>query len=184
MRHRASAPWAGLILFLAAGIWFLRAQVDPRSEPAPGGPVSLINEEVAPELRVRRPSAAVRPAETVPESVSERPPRLVSLAPSVQILRDEVAHDPHLPAPSYMRFADQLGGRLTIAEQSEPQATRMLDELDECLSDQNQAESLRSLCLASANRLAGKYTGLKDRVSKMFASAGPRLARLALGPHY
>lgn len=167
---KAKLPWALVLIVVATGFMAFRKKPVATSPPTVVKQVTSPTNSVRPGQPARKPTVAVAPAALPPAKLT---------TPTTQALRDEVANDPHLPPPSYLRFATELGQRLSLAEESEAQAAQFVDELDDCLMDRNQAESVRSLCLASARRLAEKYNALKRRVAEMFESAGPRIAKLA-----
>jgi hypothetical protein len=103
---------------------------------------------------------------------------LISVTPTLQNLRDDIAKDPHNAPASMIKFAVELGHRMDDAEKSRAFAGDFLDDLESCTLSGDNASSIRALCLSHANRLSAKYEDMKPRVENLARRADPEVTRL------
>ena len=103
---------------------------------------------------------------------------LRSQAPTVDTLRAEVQANPHQTPLSLLQFAGDLADHMEIAEQSEDQASKFLTELEDCVTDDRQAQTTQALCLTNAQRLGEKFPALNSKVTALNQRAPPEVSKL------
>ena len=103
---------------------------------------------------------------------------LRSQAPTVDTLRAEVQANPHQTPLSLLQFAGALADHMEIAEQSEDQASRFLTELEDCVTDDRQAQTTQALCLTNAERLGEKFPALNSKITALNQRAPPEVSKL------
>lgn len=111
------------------------------------------------------PTSDATEATTEPPSPPQAP--LTNVAPKLETLRREVERNPHQAPVALVHFAGMMGRRLAEAEKSETAAEKFMTELETCVHDGAQAQSVRSLCLANAKRIGSKFASLIDRATAL-----------------
>ncbi len=97
--------------------------------------------------------------------------------PSLDQVREEVAHSAEKTPPSLLKFGKDLGARMTQALQSESDAAKLMPELKDCV--QNTAvESAAALCLQDAFRLQEKFIHLNREYAEIVRVARPEVVEL------
>lgn len=87
--------------------------------------------------------------------------------PDKNILREEVARDPHEIPPSLIHFSTILGPLMEIAYESKKDAVLLISALQDCALDDTVAESARALCVSNAHKLGDIYEELKERANEI-----------------
>jgi hypothetical protein len=103
---------------------------------------------------------------------------LQCIPPSIEQIRAEVAHNPHVTPPSLMKFADCIGVRMDGVGTMES-ANALFADLRDCTLNQSFAESIRALCLASATKITERFSELKASNADLLREADPAVVRLA-----
>ena len=123
------------------------------------------------------PSTAQEPEEQTDEQKEEGP--VFPSIPSQEVLREEVAEDPHGLAPSIIEFATDMAPHFERALKSEENARVFLIQLEHCVeSVQNAPMTIRAICLSNAKILADQYPSLAEKVKELMDTADPAIQRL------
>ena len=93
---------------------------------------------------------------------------IAKVLPKLEIVRAEVAENPHVTPRAVIDFSLSLGDRMK-AVHSEKDAALLLEELDTCATNpvHPTTQSIKSLCYISAERLAAKYPTLQSRLAHL-----------------
>jgi hypothetical protein len=104
----------------------------------------------------------------------------ISVRPTVDRVRAEVAANPHATPMVLLDFASKMASMMKVAETTPEAAEQAALQLDQCVQgDRSQwIDSARALCLANYARLAHVHPELKDRFLSARDSAEPRVAML------
>ena len=98
--------------------------------------------------------------------------------PEENLAKSEVVEDPHKTPPSIINFAVKLGPLLEKGLKNVDDASLLLGELHECVTNAAAAQSARALCLSTAGKLGSAHPQLKEKVEEITAAADPEVVRL------
>jgi hypothetical protein len=128
----------------------------------PSSPVSDAHQASAKEPRSE---ASARPA----ASSQNENPTLVATPPSAEIVRSEVARNPHTTPPSLIQFAAAMSAKFSRAVQSPENAKIYLEELERCIDADSPSTvaSAQGLCILHMRELVGRFPVLEERAKKI-----------------
>jgi hypothetical protein len=166
-----------LIVLLAVGLaafYFVTVpQKTPNIQAIPDGvPVAS---ETAPSQSPSPSPSFIAPAPDATPRTKVSP--TVSF-PTSEELHSEVQAHPEVTPPSLLRVSRELFKKTQDAKRSEAEAVRFFSELESNCLGQSLAAPVQSLCLSSAQELAGQYPALKARDAQLEANASPEVKHL------
>jgi hypothetical protein len=162
------------LLLCATVFWLYRRPAGPSVAPQSAAPTTTTPTDTGPPDHEAGSAAAQK---------KQEPPRPESsirdIAPRPEVLAAEVKDNPHQTPPSLLRFAARVADRMQRARASTADASKLIDEFDDCVRDDRQVYSVQVICYVNAGRLAGFHPTLKARWQDVHEHASPDVLRLA-----
>lgn len=103
------------------------------------------------------------------------------LAPTRDLVREQVGANPHQPPPAMIQFTVELYNRRMQALQSEGQAEKFFGDLESCVNNKESAFNAQGMCLLNADYLQAKYSSLGGRFERLKAEANPEALKFMQG---
>lgn len=104
---------------------------------------------------------------------------VTEIAPSLKMLRADVAKNPHVPARSYILFASILGKKMDAAENNTEKSEALFNELATCTDNLELPENVRALCLSNAYRMNLKNKDFQDQYNGLRSRTDAKIVHLA-----
>jgi hypothetical protein len=126
-------------------------------------------------------SVTVAPApaqRSIATTNTPQPTPLKEAIPTREILRAEVARDPHETPQALLSFSVDLQQRQVEAMKSEHAAQIIFKELEHCTADATSPSAVRALCLLDAKRLQTAYPSLASEYRQLEAAVDARTVGL------
>jgi len=154
--------------------------LDRDSAPNSGTLVTPPEEVIAPTAPIE--SALPQPVEksdrpTVDHSTLSRPLEL----PKMEVIREQIARDPHQPPTAVLEFAKSLAPKMELAMRDEESAGSFFGTLEKCVLEGKEGQSLTSakaLCLTNADNLQKKFPSLNERYQQLYDAAPTPIQKL------
>lgn len=95
--------------------------------------------------------------------------------PENELLRNEVASNPHATPNSLIRFSVEVAQKMELALASETSSKILFQQLEACVTKSDGAHSAQAVCLINAKRIAKKYKDLRSDYDSLIRKADPEV---------
>lgn len=119
----------------------------------------------------------------VAETDSQTQLPLAEKIPPADKILDQVKKDPHATPPALVQFSLDLGDKMDAAQNSEPKARALFQELEDCTlgGAQQGRNSIQALCLLNAKRLGNTFPSLARDYEQLERRSDPRTVDMIHG---